>query len=64
MRDCAGCREYRTALRSVRTSFAALTPGVGSAAALLAKLFGGSAAAGGAAASGGSGVVAGGSVAV
>jgi RNA polymerase sigma factor (sigma-70 family) len=66
MRECSGCRDYRTALRSVRTSFAALSPGVGSAAALVAKLLGlggGSAAAGGAAASGG-GVVAGGSVAV
>ena len=66
MRECSGCREYRTALRSVRSSFAALSPGVGSAAALVAKLFGlggGSAAAGGAAASSG-GVVAGGAVAV
>ena len=55
MRECSGCREYRTALRSVRSSFAALTPGAG-AAALAAKLFGlggGSAAAGGAAAGGG-----------
>ena len=55
MRECTGCREYRTALRGVRSSFAALTPGVG-AAALAAKLFGiggGGAAAGGAAASGG-----------
>ena len=39
MRECSGCREYRTALRSVRSSFAALTPGAG-AAALAAKLFG------------------------
>ena len=55
MKECAGCREYRAALRSVRSSFAALTPGAG-AAALAAKLFGiggGSAAAGGAAATGG-----------
>ncbi len=55
MKECAGCREYRSALRGVRSSFAALTPGAG-AAALAAKLFGiggGSAAAGGAAASGG-----------
>ena len=55
MRECAGCREYRSALRSVRSSFAALTPGAG-AAALAAKLFGiggGWAAAGGAAAGGG-----------
>src|SRR3954454_3869118 len=55
MKECAGCREYRSALRGVRSSFAALTPGAG-AAALAAKLFGiggGSAAAGGAAAAGG-----------
>ena len=54
------------ALRSVRSSFAALSPGVGGAAALMAKLFGiggGGAAAGGAAASGG-GALAGGGVAV
>ncbi len=54
MKECAGCREYRSALRGVRSSFAALTPGAG-AAALAAKLFGiggGSAAAGGAAATG------------
>jgi RNA polymerase sigma factor (sigma-70 family) len=55
MKECAGCREYRSALRGVRSSFAALSPGAG-AAALAAKLFGiggGSAAAGGAAATGG-----------
>ena len=40
MRECSGCREYRSALRSVRSSFAALSPGVGGAAALMAKLFG------------------------
>ena len=65
MRECSGCREYRSALRSVRSSFAALSPGVGGAAALLAKLFGlggGGAAAGGAAASSG-GALAGGTVA-
>jgi RNA polymerase sigma factor (sigma-70 family) len=65
MKECDGCREYRSALRSVRSSFAALTPGAG-AAALAAKLFGlggGGAAAGGAAASGG-GAAAGGAVAV
>jgi RNA polymerase sigma factor (sigma-70 family) len=63
MRECTGCRDYRTALRSVRSSFAALSPGAG-AAALAAKLFGiggGGAAAGGAAASSG-GAVAGSSV--
>src|SRR3954468_1816159 len=64
MRSCSGCREYRTALRGVRRSFAALTPiGVGPLA-FAAKLAGlGGAAAGGAAASGGSAVVATGSVA-
>src|SRR5215217_7570347 len=66
MRECSGCREYRTALRSVRSSFAALSPGVGGAAAVVAKLFGiggGGAAASGAAAGSGS-VAAGGAVAV
>src|SRR3954464_7132590 len=55
MKECAGCREYRSALRGVRSSFAALRPGAGPGA-LAAKLFGiggGSAAAGGAAATGG-----------
>jgi len=63
MRECSGCNEYRKALRNVRSSFAALSPGVGGAAALIAKLFGGGAAAGGAAAGGG-GALAGGGVAV
>src|SRR4051794_23188265 len=66
MRECSGCRDYRTALRSVRSSFAALSPGVGGIAAMAAKLFGlggGGAAAGGAAASGG-GLATGGAVAV
>jgi RNA polymerase sigma factor (sigma-70 family) len=66
MRECSGCREYRSALRSVRSSFAALSPGVGGAAALAAKLFGiggGGAAAGGAAAGSG-GAIAGGSAVV
>jgi RNA polymerase sigma factor (sigma-70 family) len=58
MRECSGCSEYRQALRSVRSSFAALSPGVG-AAALIAKLFGG-----GAAAAGGGGALAGGGAAV
>jgi RNA polymerase sigma factor (sigma-70 family) len=76
MRECSGCSEYRRALRSVRSSFAALSPGVGGAAALMAKIFGicgggaaaGGAAAGGAAAggaaAGGGGAVVGGGVAV
>jgi RNA polymerase sigma factor (sigma-70 family) len=55
MRECAGCREYRTNLRGVQRSFAALTPAVGvGPLGLLAKLgLGGSAAGGGAAAGGG-----------
>src|SRR5215211_8624061 len=56
MRSCAGCREYRDALRGMRRSFAALTPvGLGplAFAAKLIRLGGGGAAAGGAAAGGG-----------
>ena len=56
MRECAGCREYRTSLRGVQRSFAALAaPAVGvGPLGLLAKLgLGGSAAGGGAAAGGG-----------
>ena len=40
MRECSGCREYRTALRGVRRSFAALSPGVAGPLALVAKLCG------------------------
>ena len=58
MRECAGCREYRLALRGVRRSFAALTPAGAGPAALLAKLIGiGGASGGAAAASGGGGAV-------
>jgi RNA polymerase sigma factor (sigma-70 family) len=56
MRECAGCREYRTSLRGVQRSFAAIAaPAVGvGPLGLLAKLgLGGSAAGGGAAAGGG-----------
>src|SRR5215203_5661709 len=61
MRECAGCREYRGALRGVRRSFAALTPAGAGPAALLAKLIGvGGAGGGAAAAGGGGGVLAGG----
>jgi RNA polymerase sigma factor (sigma-70 family) len=66
MRECSGCREYRTALRGVRRSFAALSPGVAGPLAIIAKLCGvggGGAAAGGAAATGGGGAIAGGGVA-
>jgi RNA polymerase sigma factor (sigma-70 family) len=63
MRECAGCREYRHALRGVRRSFAALTPAGAGPIALLAKLIGiggaggggGAAVFGGAAAAGGGG---------
>ena len=56
MRSCAGCRDYRTALRGMRRSFAALTPvGAGLFGSIAASvgLGGGGAAAGGAAAGGG-----------
>lgn len=61
LRDCPGCREYRSGLRSVQRSFAALAP-AGAGSGLLAKLGaggggGGAAASGGAA--GGSGVIGG-----
>src|SRR4051794_7292416 len=69
MRSCDGCREYRTALRGVKRSFAALTPVGFAPLAFAAKLIGlggsagGGVAAGGAAAGGSSAAVAGGSVA-
>src|SRR4051812_43193146 len=68
MRSCDGCREYRTALRGMRRSFAALTPVGFAPIALAAKLIGvGGSAGGGVAASGaagsGSAAVATGSVA-
>src|SRR3954453_15900453 len=57
MRSCDGCCEYRTALRGMRRSFAALTPIGFGPLAFAAKLIGsGGAAAGGAAAGGGSAV--------
>jgi RNA polymerase sigma factor (sigma-70 family) len=66
MRDCSACREYRTALRGMRRSFAALNPaGAGPLAMAGAKLLGlggagGGAAAGGSAAAGGGAAAAGG----
>jgi RNA polymerase sigma factor (sigma-70 family) len=67
MRSCDGCTEYRTALRGMRRSFAALTPvGVGPlalAAKVLGIFGGGGAAASGAAAGGGGAAVAGGGIA-
>ena len=66
MRTCDGCREYRTALRGIRRSFAALNPlGAGPLAMAAAKLLGfggagGGAAAGGSAAAGGGAAAAGG----
>jgi RNA polymerase sigma factor (sigma-70 family) len=56
MRSCAGCREYREALRGMRRSFAALTPvsaGLFGSVAASLGIGGGGAAAGGAAAGGG-----------
>jgi RNA polymerase sigma factor (sigma-70 family) len=55
MRECAGCREYRHALRGMRRSFAALSPAGAGPAALLAKLLGVGGAGSGAAAAGGGG---------
>jgi RNA polymerase sigma factor (sigma-70 family) len=63
MRECDGCRDYRTQLRTVSQGLSALNPG--SHAGLIAKLLGlgGSAAAGGGgAAAGGGAIVAGGGV--
>jgi RNA polymerase sigma factor (sigma-70 family) len=66
MRTCDSCTEYRTALRGMRRSFAALSPaGAGPLAMAAAKLLGlggagGGAAAGGSAAAGGGAVAAGG----
>jgi RNA polymerase sigma factor (sigma-70 family) len=58
MRTCSGCRDYRTALRGMRRSFAALSPVAAGPLAIGAKLLGlggagGGAAAGGSAAAGG-----------
>jgi RNA polymerase sigma factor (sigma-70 family) len=54
MRECVGCREYRSSLRGMRSSFAALSPvGAVGPIAVAAKLFGlGGAAGGGTAAAG------------
>ena len=66
LRTCDGCREYRAALRGIRSSFAALSPvGAGPLAMAGAKLLGfggagGGAAAGGSAAAGGGAATAGG----
>ncbi len=68
MRECSGCRDYRSDLRGVRAGLSALTP-TGHSAGLLAKLVGlggaggGAAASGGAAAGGGAVAVGGGAVA-
>ena len=65
LRTCDGCRDYRTALRGIRSSFAALSPvGAGPLAMAGAKLLGfggagGGAAAGGSAAAGGGAAVSG-----
>lgn len=68
MRDCRGCREFRTEVRGVSRQFAALAPALGPAG-VLAKLLGlgggasGGAAAGGGAAAAGGAVGAGGAIA-
>jgi RNA polymerase sigma factor (sigma-70 family) len=54
MRECSGCREFRTNLRTLKRSFAALSPlGAAGPIALLAKALGMGGAGGGAAAGGG-----------
>src|SRR5918999_2117617 len=58
MRECHGCREYRTQLRSVKSELGALLPGPGPLA-VLAKVFG----VGAGASSGGAAVVGGGAAA-
>jgi RNA polymerase sigma factor (sigma-70 family) len=58
MRECDGCREYRTQLRGVKTELNALLPGPGPLA-VVAKLFG----VGAGASSGGAAVVGGGAAA-
>jgi RNA polymerase sigma factor (sigma-70 family) len=60
MRDCCGCREYRSQLRAVKSDLGALLPGPGPLA-LVAKLFGVGAGAG--AGGGGAAVVGGGAAA-
>ncbi|MGI8624567.1 MAG: RNA polymerase sigma factor, partial [Solirubrobacteraceae bacterium] len=61
MRECAGCQEYRTALRSMRRSFAALTPAAGfGPLAVVAKALGLGGAGGGGAAVGSGGAAVGG----
>jgi len=59
MRDCAGCRGYRTALRGVHDGLGAMSPGHGAFAAI-AKLFGLGGAGSGAATLGGGAAVGGG----
>ena len=58
LRDCAGCREFRTGIRGVSRQFAALVPGLGPVA-VLANSLGIGGGAGGGAAAGGSAAVAG-----
>jgi RNA polymerase sigma factor (sigma-70 family) len=66
LRDCSGCRAYRTELRTVQRGLGALSPGHAGPFSLVAKLFGlggaggGAAAGGGAVLGGGGAVVAGG----
>jgi hypothetical protein len=63
MRDCDGCRHYRTALRATQNGFGALTPGAGPLA-VIAKLLGIGGAGSGAAAGSGAMAAGGGTVAI
>jgi RNA polymerase sigma factor (sigma-70 family) len=65
LRDCSGCRAYRTELRTVQRGLGALSPGHSGPLSVIAKLFGiggagGGAAVGGGAVAGGGAIVAGG----
>jgi RNA polymerase sigma factor (sigma-70 family) len=60
MRECAGCREYRTALQGMRRSFAALSPAVALGPLAVAAKALGIGGAGGGAAAGGSAALTGG----
>jgi RNA polymerase sigma factor (sigma-70 family) len=64
LRDCAGCVEYRTQLRTVRDGFQALTPNPGALAAALKLLGLGGAGSAGAASAGGGAAAGGGAIAI
>lgn len=64
LRDCAGCVEYRTQVRTVREGFQALTPSPGPLAAALKLLGLGGAGSAGAASAGGGAAAGGGAIAI